>query len=175
MPREILAAEAGFFGKLPSTGDFVARGLPPVFRRHWDAWVTAHLADRLKDGTKWPDDGLRFRLVSGSRVAAGAIVPGQDSAGRKFPLSLLLIGADLPAPEVLDSWCDAALAAAEPALRGDLDADGLLAALDEVPVPDGAGDKAPGLQLWAARQPATTCDPSAPQAAIDLAFVVSCC
>jgi type VI secretion system protein ImpM len=175
MPTEILTPEAGLFGKLPSTGDFVARGLPPAFRRRWDAWVTLHLSNRLKDGTCWPVGGLRFRLVSGGRVAAGAIVQSQDSAGRAFPLSLLLIGADLPAPDTLDQWCDAALAAAELALRGDLDADGLLIALDEVPVPDGAGDKANGLQLWTAQQPATACDPAAPQAAIDLAFAVSCC
>jgi type VI secretion system protein ImpM len=175
MPREVLRPEAGFFGKLANTGDFVARGLPPAFRSHWDAWVTLHLAGRLKDGTKWPDGGLRFRLVSGGRVAAGTIVPGQDSAGRTFPLSLLLIGADLPAPDALDQWCDSALAAAEPALRGDADADALLAALDGVPVPDGTGDKTPGLLLWAALQPPTPCDPAAPQPAINLAFSVSCC
>jgi type VI secretion system protein ImpM len=175
MPREILTPEAGFFGKLPSTGDFVARGLPLAFRNHWDAWVTLHLAGRLKDGTRWPDGGLRFRLVSGDRVAAGAIVPAQDSAGRAFPLSLLLIGADLPAPDILDQWCDAALGAAKPALRGNADADDLLAALDDLPAPDGSGGKAPGMQLWVAGRPPVNCDPAAPQAAIDLAFSVSCC
>ena len=37
----------GLFGKLPSTGDFVTRGLPAGFLRVWDAWLSRHLAARL--------------------------------------------------------------------------------------------------------------------------------
>ena len=178
MPREILIApaEAGFFGKLPCTGDFVARGLPRAFRSHWDAWVTRHLAELLKGGRPpWPKAGLRFRLVSGGRVAAGVIVPGQDSAGRVFPLSLLLIGAALPGPGALNLWCDAALVAAKPALRGDANADALLAALDDVPVPDGAGATEPGMQIWTVGQHPTPCDATDPQVPINHVFTVSCC
>lgn len=177
MPREVLIVptEAGFFGKLPCTGDFVARGLPRAFCGQWDGWVTRHLAGLLKDGRAWPKAGLRFRLVSGGRAAAGVIVPGHDSAGRVFPLSLLLIGADLPPPDGLDPWCDAALATADPALRGDADADALLDALDAVPVPDGAGGAARGMQIWTAGQPPVPCDPTDPQAAINHVFSVSCC
>ena len=177
MPREVLIkpAEAGFFGKLPCTGDFVARGLPPAFRGHWDAWVTRYLAGRLKGSTPWPTGGIRFRLVSGGRVAAGVIVPGQDSAGRVFPLSLLLIGANLPEPGMLDPWCDAALAAAGPALRGEDDADTLLAALDGVLAPTGAGGTEPGMQIWAAHLPPVSCDPSDPETTINAVHPVSCC
>lgn len=177
MPREVLIKlpEAGFFGKLPCTGDFVARGLPPTFRGHWDIWVTRHLAGQLQDGRPWPKAGLRFRLASGGRVAAGVILPGQDSAGRHFPLSLLLIGANLPAPGGLDLWCGAALLAAEPALRGEADADALLAALDDVPVPDGVGEAASGMQIWTAQVPPVPCDPADPQVAISHLFAISCC
>lgn len=177
MPREVLInlPEAGFFGKLPCTGDFVTRGLPRAFRGHWDAWVTRHLAVLLKDGPPWPKGGLRFRLVSGGRAAAGVIVPAQDSAGRKFPLSLLLIGIAIPPPDALDPWCDAALAAAEPALRGDAEADDLLEALDAVLVPDGEGGTEPGMHLWAANHSPMFCDPADPDKAINHVFSVSYC
>lgn len=180
MPREILIepaepAEAGFFGKLPCTGDFVARGLPRAFRGHWDAWTTRHLAGLLKDGHPWPAQGLRFRLVSGGRIAAGVIVPGQDSAGRVFPLSLLLIGAGLPAPDALEPWCNAALASAEPALRENADADALLAALDLIAAPVGQGSMEPGMQIWAAGLPPIPCDPADPEAAIHEVFAINCC
>ena len=175
MPAEVLSAEAGFFGKLPCTGDFVARGLPAAFRGHWDAWVTRHLAGRLKDGSIWPEGGLRFRLVSGGRVAAGVIVPGQDSAGREFPLSLLLIGAALPAPDQLDAWCDAALIAAETAQDGSTDADALLDALDAVPLPFGANDDSSGMQLWSAQLGPVPCDPLDPDPAIRKVLPISCC
>lgn len=175
MSREVLIAEAGFFGKLPYTGDFVARGLPLAFRARWDTWVARHLAGRLKDGSAWPEAGLRFRLVSGGRVAAGVIVPGQDSAGRVFPLSLLLIGAALPEPDALDDWCDAALAAAEPARRGAADADALLAALDELPVPAGTGVERAGMQIWTSQLSPVPCDLIDPDAAIQQAFSISCC
>lgn len=167
--------QPGFFGKLPCTGDFVARGLPTRFRSRWDAWVTQHLAGRLKDDGCWPHGGLRFRLVSGGRVAAGTIVPSIDSAGRAFPLSLLLFGAELPAPDALDQWCDAALAAAKPALRGDADADELLAALEGLFVPCLSDERTAGLQVWAIQRPILRCDAMTPQGAIEQVFALSCC
>ena len=174
MPGEILTPgpeappQAGFFGKLATTGDFVARGLPDGFRRNWDAWVTRHLAPRQRDGSNWPDGGIRFRLASGGRVAAGVIVPGRDSAGRSFPLSLILIGDHLPAPDALDPWCDAAAALIKNAVP---DPDALWQGLDDLPPPaDSATDeKLPGLLLWAkdvAPQPGDPGDPHVALAAV---------
>lgn len=168
MPGEVLTGPgaetfAGFFGKLPTTGDFVSRGLPDRFRRNWDAWVTRHLAPRLRDGAGWPAGGLRFRLVSGGRIAAGVIVPGEDSAGRLFPLSLILIGPSLPAPDGLDPWCDAAaLAAKEHGLP-----DPLWDAIDALPQTE-AGDApgAPALLLWARGQVPHSADPADPSEAL---------
>lgn len=158
---------AGFFGKLPSTGDFVARGLPDGFRRNWDAWVTRHLAPLQRDGATWPAGGVRFRLLSGGRIAAGVILPGADGAGRQFPLSLILIGPALPGAGDLDPWCDAAAqVAAEQALP-----DALWQALDALPEPDGTGPAAggPALVLWTkgqAPRAADPADPSGPLAAL---------
>ena len=52
MPDEVLTPGgadarrpvAAIFGKLPATGDFVWRGLPDAFRKHWDFWLTRHIA-----------------------------------------------------------------------------------------------------------------------------------
>lgn len=158
--------EAGFFGKLPTTGDFVARGLPPVFQRRWDEWVTRHLAPRLAAGGNWPPGGLRFRLVSGGKVAAGVILPGRDAAGRRFPLSALLIGAALPDPAALDPWCDAAANACRAALSGKLGADSLWDLLDGIAPPEGTGP-ATALLLWSAEVPPMPAEIAQPAVALD--------
>ncbi|MFN0113215.1 MAG: type VI secretion system-associated protein TagF [Paracoccaceae bacterium] len=168
MPGEVLTGEpyAGFFGKLPSAGDFVARGISPAFRRAWDAFVTRHIAP-LAAGGGWPDGGLRFRLVSGGRVAAGVVVPSRDAAGRRFPLSLILAGESLPGPEGLDAWCDLALAAAGPALEGADGPDALWAALDILELPgDGAGAGGAAMLVWARGTAPVAVAPEAPGAAI---------
>lgn len=160
MPRGLLTAPfAGFFGKLPTTGDFVARGLPDGFRLKWDPWVARHLAPRLN--RRWPEGGLRFRLVSGGRIAAGVILPGADRVGRAFPLSLILIAPVLPDPAGLEGWCDAA-----GTLDPNLGADALWDALEALPVPEGAGADAPFL-IWARGLPPLPLDPAAPDAALD--------
>lgn len=152
---------AGFFGKLPATGDFVSRGLPDGFRRAWDGWITRHVAPRLREGAALPEGGLRFRLTSGGRAAAGVILPSQDSAGRVFPLCLILTADALPGPADLDPWCDAAVLAARDS------PDGLWLALDELPPPAGApAAEAPPLLLWRRGAAALAADPGDPSAAL---------
>lgn len=136
MPGQILTPpQSGLFGKLPATGDFVARGLPEGFRRSWDAWVTRHLALRNGD-LVWPKGGLRFRLVSGGRVAAGVILRSQDSAGRVFPLSLVLIADTLPDPGGLEAWLDHAARAGSQAIDDFGDADWLWQRLEGIGSPE---------------------------------------
>lgn len=151
MPDEVLTDEddrrpvAGFFGKLPTTGDFVWRGLPDAFRKHWDFWLTRHVAPLERTGHVFPTGGLRFRLPSGTRLAAGVILPSLDSAGRHFPLSLLLIADSDLTPAQIDPWCDAAIA-----LRPEsLTTHALWHALDALPTPDPQGSVTGPMQLWA--------------------------
>ena len=153
--------QSGLFGKMTATGDFVGRGLPDGFRRAWDHWLTQFVAPRLQQDMAGPAGGLRFRLVSGGRVAAGVILPSQDSVGRRFPLSLLLLAADLPGPAGLDIWCDAAVALDHSQLPDDLWAD-----LDALPVPQGDGGR-DALLLWAQAVPVQSADPVSPEAALD--------
>ena len=90
--------ETGWFGKLPTSGDFVTRRVHPYFIEPWDAWLNAMLAgsrERLGDG--WRDTFLsapawRFVLapgVIGQDGWAGLIVPSVDSVGRYFPLTVV--------------------------------------------------------------------------------------
>lgn len=142
---------AGFFGKLPTVGDFVERGLPPAFRRSWDRWLTSHIAPRLRGDTPFPPLGQRFRLVSGGVTAAGLILPSRDSAGRVFPISLLLIAEGGLTNGGVDQWCDRALALFDPAMEPDA----LWAALDALAAPEVAADAgAPCLLVWSEGSPA---------------------
>lgn len=158
MPDEVLTPDgdhrpvAGFFGKLSATGDFVWRGLPDAFRKHWDAWLTRHIAPLQRHGHSFPAGRLRFRLPSGGRLAVGVILPSQDSAGRQFPLSLLLIANGDMTQAQIDLWCDAALLLCPETLSPD----DLWHALDGLPAPIPQGPAAGPMQLWIAGHPPIT-------------------
>jgi type VI secretion system protein ImpM len=158
----------GFHGKLPGAGDFVARGLPVGFATFWDGWATRHIARR--EG--WPEGGLRLRLQSGGRVAAGVVIASHDRVGRRFPLAAFVVAGALPGPEGLDGWCDAALAALCAAQGAGLSPDELDASLDALRSPDGAEDGA-ALQLWTLTAAPEACDPAQPQDLLDRLFSCS--
>lgn len=168
MPDEVLSEDdddrpvAGFFGKLPVTGDFVWRGLPDAFRRHWDAWLTRHVAPLQRNGCSFPPGGLRFSLPSGGRLAAGVILPGEDSAGRLYPLTLLIIAGGKLSPGQIDGWCDAAVALQPETLAPDA----LWEALDALPAPGGEGPASGPFLLWAAGHPPQAAAPDDPEAAL---------
>jgi type VI secretion system protein ImpM len=93
---------AGFFGKVSSHGDFVARRLAPSFQEPWDAWLQAGLqASRQALGTRWLATYLnspiwRFALapgVCGDSAWAGVLMPSVDRVGRHFPLTVAGAGA----------------------------------------------------------------------------------
>lgn len=88
------------FGKLPSHGDFVARGLDASARQAWDAWASAGLDEaRAALGEAAfeaaHDIAPPWRLVSGpGRFGpgwrAGVLAPSVDAAGRRFVVMLAL-------------------------------------------------------------------------------------
>ncbi|MBI3370471.1 MAG: type VI secretion system-associated protein TagF [Betaproteobacteria bacterium] len=90
-------AETGFFGKLPSKGDFLSRRLPSGFIEVWDAWLQAGIASSRGDlGEAWPSSFLeaavwRFfipaRMVT-ERAWIGIVLPSADRVGRYFPLTI---------------------------------------------------------------------------------------
>lgn len=171
MPDEVLTPDpqddalrpvAGFFGKMPTLGDFVWRGLPDAFRTKWDAWLTRHVAPLDRAGGTFPTGGLRFSLPSGGCLAAGVIVRSHDSVGRHFPLTLLLIAEGTLTKDQINPWCDAALALAP----GTLSPDELWLGLDALPFPTPGEPAAGPMHLWTPGGPCIATDPNDPDSAL---------
>jgi len=88
---------AGFFGKLPSRGDFIGRHLPKTFLDPWDAWLQAAIAQsRAQLGESWRERYCtspvwRFALgpgLCGPAAHAGILMPSMDRVGRYYPLAI---------------------------------------------------------------------------------------
>jgi type VI secretion system protein ImpM len=88
----------GFFGKLPSHGDFIGRRLPPDVRDCFDRWLQAGLVRSREDlGDEWLPIWLSSPLwrfvvaadVCGGQAWAGVMMPSHDRVGRCFPLLLM--------------------------------------------------------------------------------------
>lgn len=96
-PTQAVAAIPGWYGKLPSLGDFAGRRLPVTFVDAWDNWLQGVLqATQHAAGPGWLDSYLttpiwRFALLPGLLGPsgwAGVLMPSVDRVGRYFPLSV---------------------------------------------------------------------------------------
>ena len=96
------ALGVGFYGKLPSHGDFLRRRVSDAFVGVWDGWLQECMAaSRGALGDAWLDVYLtspvwRFGCAAGTCGPApvvGVMVPSVDRVGRYFPLTLV---AELP-------------------------------------------------------------------------------
>lgn len=90
-------SETGFFGKVRTHGDFVARRLPAAFIEPWDRSVQAGMLEaRARYGAQWLPLYLnapiwRFALgaaLCGEEAWMGVLMPGVDRVGRYFPFTL---------------------------------------------------------------------------------------
>jgi len=81
----------GWFGKIPSVGDFVTRRLPPGFVKPWDQWLQTGMSEsRRRMGERWVDVYLTFPVwrfllpvgVLGSTAWTGVLMPSVDRVGR---------------------------------------------------------------------------------------------
>jgi type VI secretion system protein ImpM len=142
----------GWFGKMPSLGDFASRRLPSRFLVAWDDWLQRALgASRAMLGTGWLDLYLtspiwRFLLfpgVCGHGAWAGVMMPSVDRVNRYFPLT---IAAELPALPVrlgelnaLTGWLEALERVALGALDLEHSPELLDAALRDHPLPECRG------------------------------------
>ncbi len=91
----------GFWGKIPSRGDFVSYGVSRPFVRAWDDWMSVMLAHSQQTlGANWQQVWLEapvWRFVAGPGLLgpaamAGLWMPSVDKAGRWFPLALVIEG-----------------------------------------------------------------------------------
>ena len=92
-----LALSMGWYGKLPSRGDFVGRGMPRAWLRTWDDWLQRAMAGAA---LRW-GSGLREHLLA-MPPWQGIVLPSQpgmaawcvvvaasvDRVGRAFPMLL---------------------------------------------------------------------------------------
>lgn len=151
-----VARVPGWYGKLPTLGDFASRRLEADFIEPWDLWLGESLqAQRSAFGEGWLDAYLdtppwRFVLSPGALrgvrpdvAFAGVLVPSVDRVGRHFPLTLVASLARLPdlAAEFdsLFAWLHRLEDTALDALQGDWTIDDLENALAELPPPGDEG------------------------------------
>ena len=92
--------ELGFYGKLPTYGDFIQKRLPYDFTNTWHQWVqTGMLACRERDPEGWKAYYLNspswcFVLAGGlcgEQAVAGVTIPSVDRVGRYFNFSLVSV------------------------------------------------------------------------------------
>jgi type VI secretion system protein ImpM len=159
----------GFFGKLPTTGDFVTRGLPASFVGAWDRWISRHLVQQFSHGSAYPH--LRFLLgPEGFGPMTGVVMASADRAGRRFPLTIAaapLVAATEIAVLATD-WFDALEAAGTSARESEIDCDGLATRLAAMPFPAiaGTGDLVRRMAFWMGRSEIVDVDPEAPESAL---------
>ena len=151
-----VARVPGWYGKMPSLGDFASRRLEADFIEPWDLWLGEGLqAQRSTFGEGWLDAYLdtppwRFLLSPGAMrgpqpelAFAGVLVPSVDRVGRHFPLTLVASLSRLPdlAAEfdAVLTWLHRLEDTALDALHGDWTIDDLESALADLPPPGGGG------------------------------------
>ena len=87
----------GWYGKLPGTGDFVTRRLPPEFVSTWDEFLGAAVAGSKELlGAQWLEHYLAspiwqfavFPPLCGPGAWTGLMMPSVDRVGRYFPLTV---------------------------------------------------------------------------------------
>jgi type VI secretion system protein ImpM len=139
----------GWYGKLPTLGDFASRRLDADFIEPWDRWLGEGLAaQRAQLGEAWLDAYLqspvwRFVLLPGVLASAqaaplaGVLMPSVDRVGRYFPLTLAMPLQQLPRStlevEQLLGWLHCLEDLAVDALQGDWSIEQLEDALATLP------------------------------------------
>jgi len=124
----------GYFGKLPSRGDFLAKGLPEIMLSPLDEWLRRGLDEAQRQlGGAWREIYLtgpvwRFALsagMAGPTMAAGILVPSTDRSGRDFPFIIACRAAADRGPAQLaaglSGWLDRASQLATLAVTRELD------------------------------------------------------
>ena len=140
--------QIGFWGKIPTTGDFVSRGVRSELIDGFDSWLqhgVSHSKELLQD--RWLEKYLTAHIwrfyakntFSADSVCTGVICPSVDRVGRYFPLIFVLElrvenAWDISCLQTRRSWFTALESIALRALHEPLDADTLQAELTKVSV-----------------------------------------
>ena len=99
-PADAGGGTPGWYGKLPSTGDFASRRLSHGLIEAWDGWLAQEIGELRQ---QYPDQWLQayldsptWRFVLGAGMLgeeqtwpmAGVLMPSIDRVGRYFPLTV---------------------------------------------------------------------------------------
>ncbi|PRH88307.1 type VI secretion system-associated protein TagF [Labrys okinawensis] len=158
----------GFFGKVPSHGDFVSTGLGRQAETELVNWLQSGLQESEQTlGTQWENlfhasPPWRFvieRSLWGHATMVGILLPSRDRVGRSFPLVIAARLGNYEGPARLfcfdESWFTAAEAIAETSTLRDFDITAFLGGLKRLrlpqarpvpPPPPGAADGR--VSLW---------------------------
>jgi type VI secretion system ImpM family protein len=155
--------EIGWFGKIPSLGDFAGRGLPRSFVSVWEQWLSAELYQaRTLWADAWPSTyraapPLCFSVSGGvvdEHAWHGLLVPSVDRVEREFPLTLAQRRAPHIGAPLQRSWWTALAVAGRQSQARTGGVEGMAAALRSVMAcaPDGEAPRptplADGSSAW---------------------------
>lgn len=95
-------ANACWFGKLPSIGDFVGRRMPHGLATDWDYWLRSGLDQLRSDAPEsWTQRFVHSPIwffLTPARVtgapACGVIAPSVDRVGRFYPLTVMALATE---------------------------------------------------------------------------------
>ncbi|MDU6413894.1 type VI secretion system-associated protein TagF [Mixta calida] len=90
----------GWYGKLPSAGDFLQRRFPDAVARQWTHWFQVGLLNWQKNEEQRPGETQRFAkapvwnfvvppMLGSQLVQMGCLRPARDSVGRQYPVCAL--------------------------------------------------------------------------------------
>ncbi len=118
----------GFYGKIPSAGDFVSRHIPHHNLKYIDDWFCEGMASLAIEQHAWLDVYLTapvwnfviFPKQWGDEFFYGALMPSVDSVGRYFPFITVLKGAPKDIDPVLVSHLPSLASELPTLLQGDV-------------------------------------------------------
>ncbi len=138
----------GFFGKVPSHGDFISDGLERELIGTFDGWMRSGMhagADMFT--SRWPEifsssPPIRFiieRGIWGNCAYVGVLAPSADRVGRKYPLAIIAqLNGFREHPRSLyldDTWFMAAEALAETSMTRDFDISRFITSIKKLRLP----------------------------------------
>ena len=90
-------ANVGFYGKIPSQGDFVRVNAADPVCLAFDQWMAECLDTSQRAGVPLPQEPVNFlfRTAGAKNVLVGAFSPSSDSVGRQYPMVVFAL-IDLP-------------------------------------------------------------------------------
>ncbi|MCZ4255607.1 TagF domain-containing protein [Sulfitobacter sp. G21635-S1] len=135
--------ETGFFGKLPTAGDFIGRGLRPGVRPVMDRFLTAKLSQHAATPDLWPSEGLRGVIKGPNGDLLLCILPSRDAADRAFPIAAC-VGLNAAALAEADRWADQVY----PVLLNARSADDMVAGLANIQPPEPGAPALASPALW---------------------------